>query len=70
MFEDDDYAHRVRLKGHRVICAEDVFIHHFGEASFSKLKISGEYTKLFEENKRRFEEKWGVKWEPHKHRME
>jgi GT2 family glycosyltransferase/glycosyltransferase involved in cell wall biosynthesis len=69
MFEDDDYAHRVRLKGYRVICAEDVFIHHFGEASFSKLKISGEYTKLFEENKRRFEDKWGMKWEPHKHRQ-
>jgi len=68
MFEDDDYAHRVRLKGYRVICAEDVFIHHFGEASFGKLKISGEYMKLFEENRRRFEEKWGIQWEPHKHR--
>jgi GT2 family glycosyltransferase/glycosyltransferase involved in cell wall biosynthesis len=68
MFEDDDYAHRMRLKGYRVICAEDVFIHHFGEASFGKLKESGEYKALFEENKRRFEEKWGITWELHKYR--
>jgi GT2 family glycosyltransferase/glycosyltransferase involved in cell wall biosynthesis len=68
MFEDDDYAHRIRLKGHRVVCAEDVFIHHFGETSFSKLKKSGEYMKIFEENKKRYEEKWGIKWEPHKYR--
>ena len=37
MFEDDDYAVRVRNKGYRVICAEDVFIHHFGRTSFSVL---------------------------------
>jgi len=69
MFEDYDYAHRVRLKGFRVICAEDVYIHHFGEASFGKLKESDEYKILFEENKRRFDEKWGMAWEPHKHRL-
>jgi GT2 family glycosyltransferase/glycosyltransferase involved in cell wall biosynthesis len=68
MFEDDDYSHRVRLKGYRVVYAEDIFIHHFGEASFGKLKKSGKYMKLFEENKKRFEEKWGIKWEPHRHR--
>ena len=68
MFEDDDFAHRVRLKGYRVVCAEDVFIHHFGEASFNKLKETGEYRKIFEENKRRLERKWSIKWEPHKYR--
>jgi len=68
LFEDDDFAHRVKMRGYRLVCAEDVFIHHFGEASFGKLKESGEYKKLFEENKRRFEEKWGISWKPHQYR--
>jgi GT2 family glycosyltransferase/glycosyltransferase involved in cell wall biosynthesis len=67
MFEDDDYSLRVRAKGLRVVCAADVFVHHFGQASFSKLIDSGEYDRLFEENRRRYEKKWGVVWEPHKH---
>lgn len=43
MFEDDDYAHRVKAHGLRVVCATDVFVHHFGQASFKKLIASGEY---------------------------
>jgi len=67
MFEDDDLAMKVREKGLNLLCAEDVFIHHFHGASLKKL--SGEdYQKLFEENKRKFEEKWGVRWEPHRYR--
>ena len=68
MFEDDDYAHRVRLKGYRVVCAEDIFVHHFGETSFKKLKEDGSYMALFEENRRKYEEKWGIKWKAHKPR--
>lgn len=64
MFEDDDYSIRVRQKGYRVICAEDVFIHHDGRASFSKLS-DVEYQKLFDENRRYFETKWNLKWERH-----
>jgi GT2 family glycosyltransferase len=70
MFEDDDYAIRARRAGYRVVCAEDVFVHHFGEASFGKLKGSGEYQQLFEANRRRFEEKWNLQWEPHRYRSE
>ena len=46
--------------GLRVLAAEDVFVHHFGEASFGHLFESGERSRIFEENKRRYEEKWGV----------
>ena len=34
MFEDDDYSLRIKRAGLKVVCAEDVFIHHFGGASF------------------------------------
>jgi len=66
MFEDDDYAERVRAAGLRVICAEDSFVHHIGSASFSKL-AKPEYKEIFERNKALFESKWGP-WIPHQYR--
>lgn len=68
MFEDDDYTRRAREAGYRVVCAEDVFVHHFGQASFGKLLASGEYDAIFTSNQRRFEEKWAIRWEPHRWR--
>ncbi len=67
MFEDDDYALRIREAGYRVVCAEDVFIHHVGRASFSKMQDEA-YKQLFEENKRLFEQKWNRTWVPHRYR--
>ncbi|MEJ2710751.1 MAG: glycosyltransferase [Anaerolineales bacterium] len=67
MFEDDDYALRLKAKGYRILCAEDVFIHHWGSASFSKLDQAA-YQQLFEENRRKFETKWGLEWQPHRYR--
>lgn len=67
MFEDDDYSLRVRQKGYKLICAEDVFIHHFHSASF-KLIDQNKYRRMFEDNKNVFEEKWGISWEPHCYR--
>ena len=64
LFEDDDYAMRARAAGLGVFCAEDVLVHHFGEASFGDLAPSGDYARLFEANRRRFEEKWSVPWQP------
>ena len=64
MFEDDDYARRVRDLGYRVVCAEDVFVHHFGGTSLGKLAAAGELGSLFDANKRRFEEKWQTTWTP------
>jgi GT2 family glycosyltransferase len=68
LFEDDDYSARVREAGLRVVCAEDAFVHHFGEASFGGLFASGRYGDIFRANKARFEEKWGVAWHPHQRR--
>jgi GT2 family glycosyltransferase/2-polyprenyl-3-methyl-5-hydroxy-6-metoxy-1,4-benzoquinol methylase/glycosyltransferase involved in cell wall biosynthesis len=67
MFEDDDYSLRVRRAGLRVVCALDVFVHHFGKAAFGKLIKNGTYDTLFEENRRRFESKWNVQWVPHRY---
>lgn len=68
MFEDDDYARRMRAKNYLIICAEDVFVHHWGSASFSRLKDET-YRRIFEENRHKLETKWGIKWMPHEDRF-
>jgi GT2 family glycosyltransferase/glycosyltransferase involved in cell wall biosynthesis len=67
MFEDDDYAHRIRATGRRVVCARDGFVHHVGQAAFKKLIERGEYNALFEQNRKLYQEKWGAAWTPHRH---
>ena len=67
LFEDDDYSHRVRLAGWRVVCAEDAFVHHFGQAAFKKLPPA-ELQALWERNQRHYEAKWGMAWQPHQGR--
>jgi GT2 family glycosyltransferase len=68
LLEDDDYSRRVREAGHRLLCADDAFVHHFGEASFGKLVASGEYRRVLEANRARFEEKWHEPWRPYERR--
>ena len=68
LFEDDDFAHRTRAASLSVVCAEDVLVHHFGEVSFGRLVATGEFAVLFESNRRRFEEKFGVSWKAHQRR--
>ena len=58
MFEDGDYCRRVRAAGLEVRCARDAFVHHWQMASFRRMPRE-EYLALYEENRRRFEEKWG-----------
>jgi len=65
LFEDDDYCLRVRQAGYLILCAKDVFVHHWGEASFSQLG-RGRFYRLFHKNRRRFEKKWGMQWAPHR----
>lgn len=67
MFEDDDYAQRIKLAGLRLVCAADSFVHHFGQAAFKELIANGKYDALFEENRRRYEQKWNMEWVPHKY---
>jgi GT2 family glycosyltransferase/glycosyltransferase involved in cell wall biosynthesis len=67
MFEDDDYALRVRDAGLRCVCAEDAFVHHWGRASFSKLDQDS-YDALFARNRNYFERKWRRPWTPHQAR--
>jgi GT2 family glycosyltransferase len=68
MLEDDDYSLRAHEAGYRVVCCEDTLVHHFGESSFGKLVASGDYNRLLDENKARYEEKWGRPWEPYERR--
>jgi GT2 family glycosyltransferase len=69
LFEDDDFSMRVRAAGLRVVCAEDVFVHHFGQASIGRLAVSGQYGLLFHANRERWEAKWGEKWLPYAKRV-
>jgi GT2 family glycosyltransferase len=66
--EDDDYSMRARRAGLRLLCAEDVLVHHFGEGSFGKLFGDGEYSRLLDRNRRQFEQKWGEAWRPYQRR--
>jgi GT2 family glycosyltransferase len=68
LLEDDDYSRRVREAGLRLLCAGDAFVHHFGETSLGKLVASGEYARLLEANRARFEEKWQASWRPYERR--
>ncbi len=67
MFEDDDFCMQLRRRGRRIVSVEDCFVHHFGQGSFSQLRQQ-QYDRIFEQNRRRFEDKWGVAWEPHQFR--
>jgi GT2 family glycosyltransferase len=68
LLEDDDYSRRVREAGYRLLCADDAFVHHFGETSFGKLVASGEYARVLGANRARFEEKWQTPWQPYERR--
>src|SRR5207253_2543459 len=68
MFEDEDYAARARAAGLRLICAEDVFVHHFGQASLGRVLDPAGYEDVFSRNRSRFESRWQVRWHPHRRR--
>src|SRR5262249_37671047 len=57
LFEDGDYNRRARAAGWTIRCARDAFVHHWQNASFRRLRRNG-YFALYEENRRKFEEKY------------
>lgn len=58
LFEDDDYARRLRRAGLDLVCREDVFVHHWQQASFDRMARQ-RYLELYERNRRYLREKWG-----------
>ncbi len=68
MFEDDDLAMKIKLRGLKLYCVEDVFIHHFHGASFNQLSKLKRMV-LFQINKFKYERKWHTKWIPHQTRQ-
>ncbi len=69
MFEDDDLSLRVRRAGYRLLCADDAFVHHFHSATFKRWG-EHEYLKLFDANRAKFEQKWNMRWTPHRYRWQ
>jgi GT2 family glycosyltransferase len=65
MFEDDDFSRRLRSLNYRIVTAEDCFVHHFGHGSFGRLDPDVQ-TRIFEQNRRRLEEKWREPWTEHR----
>jgi len=63
MFEDDDLSLTLRRAGHELGIALDAFVHHVGCASFARL-TDAKYLEIWEENRRRYEAKWQVRWRP------
>jgi len=58
LFEDDDYARRLRRAGLDLVCREDAFVHHWQQASFDRMARQ-RYLELYERNRRYLREKWG-----------
>lgn len=56
-YEDDDYCHRARLAGYRLLVCKDVLVHHKGSASFKQSKPE-KLQALIDRNYRLFMSKW------------
>lgn len=61
-YEDDDYCFRLKQNGIKPILCRDVFIHHWGSASFGQLQNSY-FQENANKNRRYLEEKHNITWE-------
>lgn len=60
-FEDDDYCLRATKAGYSIYLARDVFIHHWGSASFGKLQYEY-FSARAQKNKSYLEAKHSITW--------
>lgn len=60
-FEDDDYCLRCVQAGFPLTIVREVFIHHWGSASFSAMERP-EQDQLFQKNRQLFQNKHGTVW--------
>ncbi|MBE9915997.1 glycosyltransferase family 2 protein [Paenibacillus donghaensis] len=56
-YEDDDYCHRARIAGFKLLICSDVLVHHKGSASFERSRPE-DLQALIERNYRLFMNKW------------
>jgi len=56
-YEDDDFCHRARLAGYRLLICGDVLVHHRGSASFKQSQPE-QLRALIDRNYRLFMDKW------------
>ena len=56
-YEDDDYSYRLILGGFKLLLCFDVFIHHFGGATFKKDEKA--FSNIIQINRKKFKTKWG-----------
>ncbi len=67
LFQEEDYAIRLRNAGYRVVCARDVFVHNAGRSAIGHLTSAGVWGDRFHTVRRLFEEKWAVRWYAYDH---
>ena len=67
VFEEEDYAIRLRHAGYRVVCARNAFVHNGGRRTIGHLTSAGTAGERFHERRRLFEEKWGLRWYAYDH---
>jgi GT2 family glycosyltransferase/SAM-dependent methyltransferase len=62
-FLEQDYARRIQQKNYRLLCAEDVYVHHCLDQNQPCYWPTSDLS-LYRGNKELFERKWGSAWEP------
>ena len=58
-YEDDDLCLRAQRAGYRLLIADDVYVHHFGNASFKGNKL--DIVQVAQANRERFIDRWHLR---------